>query len=223
MKTLVEVWRAMVFPWWWLASIVSVPVGLGVSVGSSRAFGAGVLGCGAALGVQSFHAQWRKVCPAPTAAQQAAKRKPTPDSVPGQTWEELRALKRGTILVDSEMNGIAYRIVRGPYSLCAYVCCPARSPLIGHDYDDVDLDVHGGLTFAGPKMVLPPRRNDEWWFGWDYSHVGDQTFDANGGLKGLKWTAPMVMTELDSVTRAFAKISRPPLVPWLHRPHRMPW
>lgn len=56
--------------------------------------------------------------------------------------------------------------------LCGYVGIPKNHPLYGRNYDDdaVDIQVHGGLTYAD---------SDEdwggglWWFGFDCSHGGD--------------------------------------------------
>ena len=40
---------------------------------------------------------------------------------------------------------------RGPLGAwCAYVGVPEGHPAYGQDYDDVDVDAHGGLTALGP-------------------------------------------------------------------------
>ena len=49
---------------------------------------------------------------------------------------------------------------------CGYVGVPAEHPWFGKD--DVDLDVHGGVTYAGMRM-----EDDLWWFGYDCAHLGD--------------------------------------------------
>ena len=49
---------------------------------------------------------------------------------------------------------------------CGYVGVPEDHPWHGKGYDDVDLDVHGGLTYAD-------ARDDLWWFGYDCAHLGD--------------------------------------------------
>jgi hypothetical protein len=76
-------------------------------------------------------------------------------------------------------------IVRGPAgALCGYVGVPKRHPAYGIDYDHVDVDVHGGLTFAGPcqsgaeehgicHKVEPGESDDIWWLGFDCNHAGD--------------------------------------------------
>jgi hypothetical protein len=45
---------------------------------------------------------------------------------------------------------------------CVYVKLPNNHPDIGKDYDDIDLDVHGGLTYGNHNT-----------FGIDFSHIHD--------------------------------------------------
>lgn len=66
-------------------------------------------------------------------------------------------------------------------SLCGYAAVGAGHPLYKKRYDDVDVDVHGGLTFAdkcqedGPICHVPePGESDDvWWFGFDCGHWQD--------------------------------------------------
>ena len=46
--------------------------------------------------------------------------------------------------------------------LCGYIYIPKTHPDFGKDYDDVDVSVHGGLTYA-----------DSGCFGFDCGHHGD--------------------------------------------------
>jgi hypothetical protein len=63
-------------------------------------------------------------------------------------------------------NGMAYR--------CGYVRVPAGHPWHGKDYDHVDADVHGGLTFAEPDTDCSKGGEDNaWWLGFDCAHAGD--------------------------------------------------
>lgn len=93
-------------------------------------------------------------------------------------------------------EGLDCQIVRNPTgSLCGYVGIPKGHPLFGRDYDElyrdgIDLDCHGGLTFAGlcstpteerPETdcicLIPEEGSDRssvvWWFGFDCAHAGD--------------------------------------------------
>jgi len=59
---------------------------------------------------------------------------------------------------------------------CGYVGVPEGHPLYGiDDYDSVDneiqSDVHGGLTFAGRTDLISECKY--WFFGFDCNHFGD--------------------------------------------------
>jgi hypothetical protein len=64
---------------------------------------------------------------------------------------------------------------------CGYVGVPPSHPAHGKGYDDIDVDVHGGLTYAdhcqaeGPICHTPePGQPDHlYWFGFDCGHAGD--------------------------------------------------
>jgi hypothetical protein len=66
------------------------------------------------------------------------------------------------------------------------VLIPEGNPLHGKNYDDIDVDVHGGLTLSqlvdeelietwGVKHGLPLSKEDigSWMVGWDTAHFGD--------------------------------------------------
>lgn len=77
---------------------------------------------------------------------------------------------------------------------CGYVGVPRNHPLYRRDYNDIDVDVHGGLTFAdacrdGPDhsaichKVEPGEDDDVWWLGFDCGHDGDIS-------PGMQWVRP---------------------------------
>lgn len=74
-------------------------------------------------------------------------------------------------------------VLRGPVNighLCGYVGVPPKHPAHGKNYDDVEVEVHYGLTFGGdtpPYAVESPVENAEgyWWFGFDCAHCDDVT------------------------------------------------
>jgi hypothetical protein len=81
-----------------------------------------------------------------------------------------------------EATGLTCLIVRQPRlgHLCGYAGVPPGHPLHGKNYDDVDADVHGGLTFSrecdgdpehGVCHVPEPGEPEHlWWFGFDAAH-----------------------------------------------------
>lgn len=71
---------------------------------------------------------------------------------------------------------------------CGYVGVPVGHPAYGVEYDAVEVDVHGGLTFADKcsgenedgtpsagicHVPLDGRPHDVWWQGFDCGHGGD--------------------------------------------------
>jgi hypothetical protein len=49
---------------------------------------------------------------------------------------------------------------------CGYVGVTKDHPWHGKDCNEANLDVHGGVTYAGARDGL-------WWFGYDCAHLGD--------------------------------------------------
>lgn len=75
-------------------------------------------------------------------------------------------------------------IVRNRWgALCGYVGVPSDHFMHGADYNDVDVSVHGGLTFADscddehPEGIChvpaPGRDANVWWLGFDCGHFMD--------------------------------------------------
>jgi hypothetical protein len=54
---------------------------------------------------------------------------------------------------------------------CGYIGIPKGHSVYGKDYDEIDIDVHGGLTYAGDDNY--PVESDLWWIGFDCAHSGD--------------------------------------------------
>jgi hypothetical protein len=84
-------------------------------------------------------------------------------------------------------TGLDCLIVRSGSSgaLCGYVGVPPEHPWHGLYFDAVDVQVHGGLTFADRceewaedgrgvcHVPEPGRPADVWWFGFDCAHAFD--------------------------------------------------
>lgn len=75
-----------------------------------------------------------------------------------------------------------------------YVHIPKGHPWDGLDYDDIDVDVHGGLTYA---------RNG--WIGFDTLHSGDYWPGMPWQIDGDRhWTAEQVAAETRQLARKVA-------------------
>lgn len=84
-----------------------------------------------------------------------------------------------------EQTGLPCLVLRNPHlrNLCGYVAVPPGHPWHGKGYDDVEADVHGGLTFAGAcqedtergvcHVPEPGEPDDVWWLGFDMAHFMD--------------------------------------------------
>lgn len=82
--------------------------------------------------------------------------------------------------IEFETQGFTCLMVRNLMGVwCGYVAVPPDHPAYQCDFDDLDIDVHGGLTFAGPcrgqicRAPKPGQPEDVWWLGFDCAHGGD--------------------------------------------------
>lgn len=98
--------------------------------------------------------------------------------------------------------------------LCGYVGIPENHPYVHRDDFDVELKVHGGITFAGSECHVDFGKHPEvahaqsliyapaWWFGFDCAHSSDlmPTVKMNGlsslALRDTYRTFDYVMLEL---------------------------
>lgn len=89
-------------------------------------------------------------------------------------------------------KGLACLMVRHEhhYHWCGYVGVPPGHPAHGKDYDsvNVNVDVHGGLTYARACEELvchvpePGESENTWWLGFDCAHYEDLSpFDLRNG------------------------------------------
>lgn len=64
---------------------------------------------------------------------------------------------------------------------CGYVAVPPSHPAHSKDYDEVDVRVHGGLTYSAKchgdicHVPAPGEPDDVWWLGFDCAHSSDIT------------------------------------------------
>jgi hypothetical protein len=73
-----------------------------------------------------------------------------------------------------EHAGLKCLILRHPElkHLNGYVALPKGHPYYGKGYDDIDVEVHGGLTFAQEGDGKNWAKG-YWWVGFDCAHWGD--------------------------------------------------
>jgi hypothetical protein len=124
------------------------------------------------------------------------------------TYEELKAVEVGHIFADDYHEGIRYVVMRGPASITGYLGLPKDHPLVAGapDYDDLPLDIHGGLTYSGGGDFLP--KGCHWW-GWDHAHLGDKClYDVSYDHDEHLWTPDEVIGEAKGAIWEFKKFMR---------------
>lgn len=84
--------------------------------------------------------------------------------------------------VDFRAHGFPCFVNRNRFgSWCGYVGVPVGHPYYGEDYDDLDVVVHGGLTYASKcqgdlcHTPEPGESDDVWWLGFDCGHAWDKS------------------------------------------------
>jgi hypothetical protein len=75
--------------------------------------------------------------------------------------------------------GLNCLLSRNPHvgNWCGYVGVPKGHPAYGKHYDDIDVEVHGGLTFShhcsGSICHVTESEDDLHWLGFDCAHAWD--------------------------------------------------
>ena len=110
-----------------------------------------------------------------------------------------------------ESTGLACRIFRHDTMghLCGYVGVPHSHPLYRWSYDflPVNIDVHGGLTFAGKFSPDDVESPGLWWFGFDCAHGGDLVPRGVTFLRGVYRDMNFVGEECKKLAMQIARAS----------------
>ena len=65
---------------------------------------------------------------------------------------------------------------------CGYVRVPPTHPCFGKNYNDVNVEVHGGLTFGDIEPCTEHEDGQGFWFGFDCAHSDDLCYDPKADL-----------------------------------------
>ena len=115
------------------------------------------------------------------------------------------------ILYKGDFRGIDYLIVSYGTHPCCYVRIPLGNKYYNIDFDKIDIDCHGGITYA---QFCDFGFGKKYYIGWDYAHFDDYTGfnqlaeivckDMNIPFKrlgGKKWTVFELIKECQYVIR----------------------
>lgn len=112
---------------------------------------------------------------------------------------------------EDKETGYPCLIVRAPVTgaLCGYVGIPKTHPAYGKHHDNIDVEVHGGLTYVdecdeeGLICHTPDdgEPDNVWWCGFDCAHYQDYTPAMTSHLAGIGLVA------LNNNTKTYKDIS----------------
>ena len=77
------------------------------------------------------------------------------------------------LLYTEEYKGYDFYVVSLGTHPCCYIKLPLGNKYYNKCYDDIELNVHGGLTYASDTLKLDNLTITGWIIGWDYAHLGD--------------------------------------------------
>ncbi len=88
----------------------------------------------------------------------------------------IKMRRPADVLSEGEHEGFEWVVVANRESgfRCGYVRVPLGHPWHGKEDEDLNCDVHGGITFAEEDEPCDGEREDNaWWLGFDCGHCGD--------------------------------------------------
>lgn len=90
----------------------------------------------------------------------------------------------------------------------AYVEIPKNHKYYLKDFYEIDIDVHGGITYSDNYLFI--NENEKitncWFIGWDYAHLGDydgceMIMPEEFRVGGKKWTTMEILQDVRSVCK----------------------
>ena len=120
----------------------------------------------------------------------------------GETKEMIYYKKqRCELLASGICFGYKYYVLNLGIHPTAYVEIPQDNKNYKKNYDDIDILVHGGLTYSGKCLSFENQTLEGWFIGWDYAHYGDYSgaLAYLGKDNGKKWTTKEILVDVFSV------------------------
>lgn len=102
--------------------------------------------------------------------------------------------RKSSIAAEGKYHGYRFMIIDRMSHPTAYVEVKPNHPFFNKidQYDQMDIDVHGRLTYAD-------YMNDHFYVGWDYAHTGDYVAPFGSVDQDKKWTVDEIIEDCESV------------------------
>lgn len=124
-----------------------------------------------------------------------------------QAERKIEVLDTGTCF------GFFYWILNLGTHPTAYIKIPKNHKYYVKEYGEIDIDVHGGLTYARDYLYInETQKIDGWFIGWDYAHYLDyggyeEKLPENLRTGGKKWTTEEIRKEVYKACEQLVKES----------------
>ena len=120
---------------------------------------------------------------------------------------EYQAKRKIELLDSGKCMNYNYYILNLGTHPTAYVEIPKNHKYYLKHYDEIDIDVHGGLTYS--KNYLYTNENDKldgWFIGWDYAHFDDfigyeLNYPSEFRTNSKKWATEEIQKDVYSVCK----------------------
>ena len=113
--------------------------------------------------------------------------------------------RKTELLYSGTYKGYDFYIMNLGTHPTAYVNVCNNKLLNGKNWDKLDIDVHGGLTYSADHLYINAIKEVKGWFiGWDYAHYNDYAgyeMDMPENLRsnGKKWTTEEIYEDVKKV------------------------
>lgn len=118
-------------------------------------------------------------------------------------------------LLDSgKCMGYCYYILNLGTHPTAYVEVPKDHKYYLKNYDEIDIDVHGGLTYSDNYLIVEGEKITNCWFiGWDYAHFDDfigyeLNYPNEFRTNGKKWTTEEIQDDVYKVCKQLHSLEK---------------
>lgn len=121
---------------------------------------------------------------------------------------------RITELLDTgKCFGYTYYIMNLGTHPTSYVEIPSNHKLYRKNYHNIDIEVHGGLTYSDDTLYIGENKKiqNSWFIGWDYAHWGDYTgysevMTSMYDKTDKKWTTKEIQQDVFNVCKQVSEL-----------------